>query len=91
MVKGVNKTVIEINDTGSPFFEKVVFYVSSQFGNMSAKQLENAASAFAQGLSDKNANKRSPRKRVRLKKWVKVLLFVMCGIIITAAGALIFF
>ena len=91
MVKGVNKTVIEINDTGSPFFEKVVFYVSSQFGNMSAKQLENAASAFAQGLSDKNANKRSLRKRVRLKKWVKVLLFVMCGIISTAAGALIFF
>ena len=91
MVKGVNKTVIEINDTGSPFFEKVVFYVSSQFGNMSAKQLENAATAFAQGLSDKDAKRRSLRKRVRLKKWVKVSLIVTCGIIVSAAAALIFF
>ncbi len=91
MVKGVNKTVIEINDTGSPFFEKVVFYVSSQFGNMSAKQLENAATAFAQGLSDKDSKRRSLRKRVRLKKWVKVSLFVMGGIIVSAAAALIFF
>ncbi len=91
MVKGVNKTVIEINDTGSPFFEKVVFYVSSQFGNMSAKQLENAATAFAQGLSDKDSKRRSLRKRVRLKKWVKVSLIVTFGIIVSAAAALIFF
>lgn len=91
MVKGVNKTVIEINDTGSPFFEKVVFYVSSQFGNMSAKQLENAATAFAQGLSDKDSKRRSLRKRVRLKKWVKVSLLVMGGIIVSAAAALILF
>ena len=27
MVKGVNKRVIEVNNTGNKFFEKIVFYV----------------------------------------------------------------
>lgn len=91
MVKGVNKSIIEIIDTGSPFFEKVVFYVSSDFGNMSAKQLENAATAFALGLSNKNEKQRSLRKRVKLKKWVKVSLFATVGISVLATAALIFF
>ena len=28
MVKGVNKTVIEVNNTGSKVFDRIVFYVS---------------------------------------------------------------
>ena len=36
MVKGVNKTVIEVNNTGSKIFEKIVFYVSPQYGNLNA-------------------------------------------------------
>ena len=35
MVKGVNKTIIEVNNTGSKFFEKIVFYVTPQYGNLS--------------------------------------------------------
>ena len=34
MVKGVNKTVIEINETGSKYFERVVFFVSPEYSFM---------------------------------------------------------
>ncbi|MBQ5900322.1 MAG: hypothetical protein IIW86_00525, partial [Clostridia bacterium] len=40
MVKGVNKTVIEINETGSKYFERVVFFVSPEYSFMSQNKLE---------------------------------------------------
>ena len=51
MVKGVNRTVIEVNDTGSKVFEKIVFYVSPQYGNLSAKVLKQAAGEISLGLN----------------------------------------
>lgn len=88
MVKGVNKTVIEINDTGSRFFEKVVFYVSSKYSSMSAAQLEKAANAFAAGLNSNCSCKMPLRKRVRLKKWVKISL--CCIGLLAVTGTAIF-
>ena len=46
MVKGVSKTIIEVNDTGSRLFEKIVLYVTPEFSNLSAKQLKKAASSL---------------------------------------------
>ncbi len=66
MVKGVNKTVIEVNNTGSLLFEKIVFYVSPDYGNLSAKQLKKAASAFSFNYS--TTKKSSLRKKYRLRK-----------------------
>lgn len=40
MVKGVNKTVIEINETGNKYFERVVFYISPEYSFMSQNKLE---------------------------------------------------
>ena len=37
MVKGVSKTVIVVNNTGSKLFEKIVFYVTPEYGTLSAK------------------------------------------------------
>ena len=47
MVKGVSKTVIVVNNTGSKLFEKIVFYVTPEYGTLSAKQLKKAASSFS--------------------------------------------
>ena len=34
MVKGVSKTIIEVNDTGSRLFEKIVLYVTPEFSKL---------------------------------------------------------
>ena len=67
MVKGVSKTVIEVNNTGSKLFEKIVFYVTPEYGNLSAKQLKKAASSFA-FYHDIPTKRKSLRKRYRLRK-----------------------
>lgn len=84
MVKGVNKTVIEVNNTGSRLFEKIVFYVTPEYGNLSAKQLRKAASAFSFNYS--SPPKTSLRKRYRLRK--KRILLIL-GVLVAAAAALI--
>ena len=69
MVKGVNKTVIEVNNTGSKVFDRIVFYVSADYGNLSAKQLCRAASNFTFQF-DERAGKgyKSLRKRMLIRK-----------------------
>lgn len=73
MVKGVNKTVIEVNNTGSRLFEKIVFYVTPEYGNLSAQQLKRAAANFTFNFDEKKPAKHL-RKRIKHKR----LGFLLC-------------
>ena len=64
MVKGVSKTIIEVNNTGSKLFEKIVFYVTPEYGNLSAKQLKRAAGNFC-------FNYQKSPKKIPLRKYYK--------------------
>ena len=87
MVKGVNKTVIEVNNTGSRLFEKIVFYVTPEYSNLSAKQLKKAAGSFSFNF-DSPLPKQSLRKRYKLRK--KRILCIS-GALITAVIAVVTF
>lgn len=69
MVKGVNKTVIEVNNTGSKVFDRIVFYVSPSCVNLSAKNLNRAIKNFTFDF-DNRAGKgyNSLRKRMLLRR-----------------------
>ena len=43
MVKGVNKTIIEINNTGSKYFDRVVFYINPSYTSLPRSKLESKA------------------------------------------------
>ena len=75
MVKGVSKTIIEVNNTGSKLFEKIVFYVTPKYGNLSAKQLKRAASNFSFDYEKKTQTK-TLRKRYHRKH----ILFLICSV-----------
>ena len=87
MVKGVSKTVIVVNDTGSKFFEKIVFYVTPEYGTLSAKQLKKAASEFSFQYEGQPRT-HSLRKRVKRKRLRRVLL-IGAAIFIILGGILI--
>lgn len=53
MVKGVNKTIIEVNNTGSKVFDRIVFYVSPACSNLSTKNLNRAVKNFTFQLDDR--------------------------------------
>ena len=76
MVKGVNKTVIVVNNTGNKYFEQIVFYVTPEYGSLSAKQLKKAAEGFTFNLEEnrglrqeftKNTLRKTYKRRRRIK------------------------
>ncbi len=70
MVKGVNKRVIEINQTGNKFFEKIVIYLSPEYNNLSPAQLKKATESFSAMLRESTGALRTPtlRRKRRLRK-----------------------
>ena len=84
MVKGVNKTVIEVNNTGSKVFDRIVFYVTAQYGNLSAKELLKATESFTFQF-----DKRSGRGYRRLRRrMMRKRILIVSGITLAAAAIL---
>ncbi len=88
MVKGVSKTVIVVNNTGSKLFEKIVFYVTPEYGTLSAKQLKKAASSFSFNYDD-SAPKRNLRRQIKRKKRIRAL--ILAGALLIAILTVVFF
>ena len=84
MVKGVNKTVIEVNNTGSKVFDRIVFYVTAQYGNLSAKELMKATESFTFQF-----DKRSGKGYKKLRRRMLFNKALICGVVVIAAAALI--
>lgn len=87
MVKGVSKTVIVVNNTGSKLFEKIVFYVTPEYGALSAKQLKKAAGSFTFNYDD------SPRvgtlRGAVKKRRLKTALIIAAAVLLAGTAALI--
>ncbi|MEE1074799.1 MAG: hypothetical protein U0K93_04920 [Acutalibacteraceae bacterium] len=87
MVKGVSKTIIEVNNTGSKLFEKIVFYVTPEYGNLSAKQLKRAATEFSFNYDSAIHKNTALRKRCKRKRNIKLL--AVCGAVLTLAAVIL--
>ena len=88
MVKGVSKTVIVVNNTGSKLFEKIVFYVTPEYGTLSAKQLKKAASSFSFNYDD-SAPKAALRRRIKRKRQIRALILATAVLLALITVALI--
>lgn len=52
MIKGVNRQVLEIHDTGNKYFEKALLFVNPEYSTLSESRLK-AAAQKAFGMCDK--------------------------------------
>lgn len=43
MIKGVNRQIIEVHDTGCRYFERALFFVSAEYSEMQKKALQAEA------------------------------------------------
>ncbi len=87
MVKGVNKRVIEVNDTGNKFFEKIVFYVTAEYSDLSPTQLKEATKFLNLGF-DENRFNMPLRKRRRLRR-KRIAFFAVLGSCLIIAGIIL--
>lgn len=84
MVKGVNKSVIEITDTGNRYFSKVILFVSPEYVNKNSRRLSSEAGELIKSLhrSDEALSLRNAVMRERRKR--KKILFISSGISLLA-------
>ena len=91
LVKGVNKTVIEVNNTGSKIFDRIVFYVTAQYGNLSAKELMKATENFTFQFDKRSGRgyKKLRRRMIRKRVLKGLLIALIAAAVITGAALLI--
>lgn len=88
MVKGVNKSVIEISQTGSKYFSKIILYVSPLYTDTSAYKLASEAERLVKELS--SVSHQPLRTRVRKLK-IKKIIICCIGAAVLVASALLYF
>ncbi len=81
MVKGINRQVLEIRETGSPYFERAFFFVKPEFAFTDEKKLREAAES---ALQQPDRLPKTRHKRIR-----KALLWTLGSGVAAGAGAII--
>lgn len=84
MVKGVNKNVIEISDTGNDCFERAILFVRSNSEESDGEQLRCRAAEFLAGLRIR------PRFYSRGGFWLSALKLAAAATAGAAAATAIF-
>lgn len=65
MIKGVNKQVVEINETGNEYFEKAIFFVRPEYSGLSEGRLrEKAQSSIDKTVSPPKSKYKKPKNQL---------------------------
>ena len=81
MIKGVNHRVVEVIDTQSEYFERIIFFVRPEHGDVGETKIREKAKVIADAATE------PPPSRVRarrLKLFLKLLAAAAIGATITA-------
>ena len=84
MVKGVNKQIIEINDTGNKYFEKVLLFITPGKKDLPADFLQSKAREQVLDFSKNLLEAQPLREKIRRNRAKQRALFV-AGIAVAVA------
>lgn len=82
MIKGVNHRVVEVSDTGSEYFEKIMFFVSPDYASLSESKIREKAGTIARGTS-------APPQNKRRKKSLTEILYITLGCLCSVAVGIV--
>lgn len=86
MVKGVNKTIIEINDTGNKYFDRVLFFVNPDYAGTPQSKLQNRAFDYIETNADVP---RCTAVRTRVSHRRRNILIAASAVIIAAVAIIL--
>lgn len=79
MIKGINRQIIEINDTGNTYYEKAWLVVRPEFDSAQKELLEREAAQLIKAIQ---APSSFQRKNIKLRQWVKFLIAAAVGALV---------
>lgn len=81
MIKGVNHRVVEVTDTQSEYFDRIIFFVKPEYCDTSEGKIREKAKVIADVAT---APPPSRIKHARLKRFIKLFSAAVIGALITA-------
>lgn len=78
MIKGINRQVVEVNDTGCDYFEKIMFFVKPEYASVSEGKIRERAGLIA---SKTTAAPPTRLKKNRFYEFSKYALVFAAGVI----------
>ncbi|NMP36807.1 MAG: hypothetical protein GX051_01585 [Clostridiales bacterium] len=82
MIKGVNKQVVDVNDTGSEYFERAIFFVKPEYSGVSEGKLREKAQLIIDGAGAPVKSK-ARKQRTKVSPYIKTGILVAAGIAVT--------
>lgn len=89
MIKGVNKQVLEINETQNGFFEKAIFFVKPEYSGMGEGRLKESARKEIE-RAGKPPVRKYKYKNARIKNVFIITAVFISGIVIGISAATLF-
>ena len=95
MIRGVNKKIIEVKNTGNDYFERAILFVRDQKKEISEEMLSKKADAYIISLSsfargnNSLPQKNNPREDVVIGT-LKLITSALIGAFVTAVLLLVF-
>ena len=74
MIKGINKQILEVTNTESPYFEKIIFFVRPTSNPVGEKTLENEAKKIASQI------KKPPKEKKTVKQLAAGGIYLLLGL-----------
>ena len=81
MVKGVNKTVIEINNTGNSYFERAILFIDPEYCCFSEKRIKNEALKYLNGVNKDYPTSLRQRSLSRKKRKKRIIALSSIGVV----------
>lgn len=79
MLKGVNKQILEITNTDSPYFEKIIFFVRSSSSDTEERKLRAEAEKISASTAVKPPKSRKTKRQI-ISAVCSALLSAMAGV-----------
>lgn len=89
MIKGVNRQVVEVAETGSDYFERALFFVNPKFYGLSDGKLREKAQTLMSAAGAPPKSKKVSKKS-KLKTALEVIASAAAGSAVTLLMSMIF-
>ena len=87
MIKGINRQVVEVRETGSDYFERILFFVKPEYASVSDGKIRERASLIA----GNGVNTPATRvKKDKKKEILKTAAFIVLGFAVGMITSLLF-
>ncbi len=84
MIRGINRQVVEVKDTGCEYFEKIMFFVKPEYACVSEGKIRERAGIIAGNTQKPPVTKLKKDKRLEAVKALGLILAgFLAGIVVT--------